>query len=643
MHRHTAAATLVAASATLAVALTSTAAAQQRPAQGAAQAPAVPQALQNERRDDPRPAPARAEGDGPFPKLIIRGATLIDGTGGPPRGPVDIVVENNRITEIVGVGTPGLPIDTARRPKGATREIDAHGMYVLPGLVDLHVHQGTQLKAPHSEYYNKLWMAHGITTVRGVPFASFDYSIKERARSAKNEITAPRYVVYQRPGSGWDQGPVRTPEAARAWVRWLAQNGGEGMKLGAERPDIMAALLDEARKVGLGSTAHLAQIGVAQMNADEATRLGLQAVTHFYGLFESMYDNHQVQPWPPDLNYNNEQDRFGQVARQWNLVTPRGEKWNAFLARLRERDVTLDATMVAYLTGRDMFHHMYAPWHAQYTLPSLWDFYAPSRANHGSYWYYWTTWDEVAWRNFFRVWMMFLNDYKNMGGRVTASSDAGFIYNTPGFSTIQEMELLQEAGFHPLEVIRAATFHAAETLARPRGKPIEYGAVQVGLLADLQIVAENPVANLKVLYGTGALKLNDRTGKPEQVGGVKWTIKDGIVYDAKQLLADVARMVEEQRKARSMTVAPSLPAAVEMTQVSPADSAFVRIMTTPLSARVFVNDVEVGAGRIRVKLPVGVNRMRVESTGCDTQQQTVAVHRVAERVVSVALQGPQCR
>jgi len=530
--------------------------AQQRPQAAPGQAaPAAakavaPPALVAERREDPKVAPDRHEGDGPFAKLIIRGATLIDGTGAPPRGPVDIVVEGNRITDIAGVGTPGVPIDSAKRPKGAAREIDGSGMYVMPGLVDLHVHQGTLQKAPESEYYNKLWLAHGITTVRGVPFASFEYSMKEKARSAENKITAPRYVVYQRPGTGWDLGPVRTPEQARAWVRWIAQHGADGLKIGAERPDIMAALLDEAKKLGLGSTAHLQQTGVAQMNADEATRLGLGTVTHFYGLFEAMYDNNSIQPWPVDMNYNNEQDRFGQVARQWRLVTPHSAKWNALLAKFKERDVTLDPTMVAYLTGRDMYHHMFAPWHQKYTLPTLWDYYTPSRTNHGSYWYYWTTADEIEWRNFYRVWMEFLNDYKNMGGRVTASSDAGFIYNTPGFSTIQEMELLQEAGFHPLEVIRAATYHAAETLAKPKGKDIEVGAVRVGMLADMMVVDQNPLENLKVLYGTGALKLNDKTGQAEYVGGVKWTIKDGVVYDAKQLLADVNRMVEQQRKSR---------------------------------------------------------------------------------------------
>ena len=67
-------------------------------------------------------------------------------------------------------------------------------------------------------------------------------------------------------------------------------------------------------------------------------------------------------------------------------------------------------------------------------------------------------------------------------------------------------------------------------------------------MADILIVDQNPIENLKVLYGIGALKLNDQTGKPEWVGGVKYTIKDGILFDAKQLLADVATMVEEQRK-----------------------------------------------------------------------------------------------
>jgi imidazolonepropionase-like amidohydrolase len=527
--------------------------AQQRPP---SPQPAPVRDQPDENSSDPRVAPARKEGEGPFTRLVIRGVTVIDGTGAPPRGPMDVVVEGNQITQVASVGYPGLRIDSAGRPRRGDREIDATGMYLMPGLVDLHVHQGTTQKAAMSEYYNKLWLGHGITTVRGVPFASWSYSIGEKARSAKNEITAPRYYVYQRPGTGWPNGRITTPEQARAWVRWLAQNGGDGLKLGAERPPIMAALIDEAKKLGLGTTAHLAQTGVAQMNADMATKLGLEAVTHFYGLFESMYDSASVQPWPIDMNYNNEQHRFGQVAQQWKLVTPRGEKWKQLLKNFKERDVTLDPTMVTYVTGRDLVHHMNAPWHDKYTLPSLMDFYTTSRAAHGSYWFYWTTADEIAWKNFYRVWMMFLNDYKNMGGRVTASSDAGFIYNTPGFSTIEELEMLQEAGFHPIEAVRGATMHAAEALFKPKGTEPTFGVIRPGMLADMAIMEYNPLENFKVMFASGALKLNDATGKPEWVGGVRWTIKDGIVYDAKQLMQDVARLVEEQKRARGQAVTP---------------------------------------------------------------------------------------
>jgi hypothetical protein len=54
-----------------------------------------------------------------------------------------------------------------------------------------------------------------------------------------------------------------------------------------------------------------------------------------------------------------------------------------------------------------------------------------------------------------------------------------------------------------------------------------------------------------VLYGTGAVRLNDETGEPERIGGIKYTIKDGIVYDAKQLLEDVRQMVEHEKQERA--------------------------------------------------------------------------------------------
>src|SRR5262245_19390967 len=258
------------------------------------------------------PAPNRApdEGRGPFRTLVIRNAILIDGTGSPPQSPVDIVIENNRISSVRSAGTPGLPPRQNRQPQNADHEIDAAGMYVLPGFIDSHAHAGGRPKNPDAEYPYKLWLAHGVTTVRGVPLASNQFTVKEKERSARNEIVAPRIFNYQRPGSGWDKGPIETPEAAREWVRWAASNGVDGLKLNSHRPEIMAALLDEAKKFGMGSTAHLAQTGVAQMNALKAAQLGLGAVTHFYGHFEALLKDYVVQPWPVGQNYNDEHMRL---------------------------------------------------------------------------------------------------------------------------------------------------------------------------------------------------------------------------------------------------------------------------------------------------------------------------------------------
>ena len=527
---------------------------------GLALAAAVPltTAVAQENEKDPRPAPPRAEGEGPFERLIIRNATVIDGTGAPPRGPIDVVVEGNRIKSLFSVDAAAGDMRASDRPQGATKEIDAKGMYVLPGFVDLHLHTGETPKTPDAEYTYKLWLAHGITAGRGVPFASPAFSESEKVRSARNEITAPRMFTYRLPLDEWEA-DIESPELAREWVRKAAASGIDGLKLNAYPPEIMAAVIDEARKHHLGTTAHLSQQGVAQMNALDAARLGLGTVTHFYGLFEALYDGYDVQPWPPGHNHADEQHRFSQVARQWSLVHgPGSDEWKALLTELKSLNVILDPTMTAYLASRDFMHRRNADWHETYTLPSLWDFYLPNRANHGSYYFDWTSWDETAWRNFYRVWMAFLNDYKNLGGRVTVSSDAGFIFNTFGFSTIEEMELLQEAGFHPLEVIRGATLHGAQALFEPKGRPIEFGVVRPGLLADLVIVPEDPVANLKVLYGTGAVRLNEETGKAERVGGIRYTIKDGIVYDARKLLADVARMVEKQKQERGLTRLPAI-------------------------------------------------------------------------------------
>src|SRR5207249_165350 len=171
---------------------------------------------------NPSPNRRAGEGEGPFDRLVIRGVTVIDGTGAQPRGPMDVVVEKNRIARVVGVGVPHVVIKESDRPARGSKEIDGAGMYLMPGFIDLHVHTGGVPKAPDAEYVHKLWMAHGVTTVRGVPAGPMDWTLRERQRSARNEIVAPRIYAYFVPftGEGWTNPAVITPETGRQWVRW---------------------------------------------------------------------------------------------------------------------------------------------------------------------------------------------------------------------------------------------------------------------------------------------------------------------------------------------------------------------------------------------------------------------------------------
>ena len=475
-------------------------------------------------------------GDGPYSQLIIRGVTLINGDGSPPRGPIDIVIENNVIKDIKVIGYPGVEINENYRPKlkKGGHELDATGMYLLPGFIDMHGHIGGGAQGADPEYVFKLWMAHGVTTVREPGGKGVDWALNLKKLSSQNKIVAPRifaYTGFGQTGKNFNplnDAPISTPEMARKWVRANADKGADGIKFFGAEPEIMEAALDENKKLGLGSACHHAQLSVARWNVLHSARSGLTSMEHWYGLPEALFDDRTVQDYPLDYNYQNEQHRFEEAGKLWKQAAePFSDHWNNVMDELISLDFTLDPTFNIYEASRDLHRARRAEWHEKYTLPSLWKFFEPSKISHGSYWHYWGTEQEIEWKENFRLWMAFINEYKNRGGRVTTGSDSGFIYQLYGFAYIRELELLREAGFHPLEVIRAATLNGAEALKMDH----KIGSIQIGKLADFVIVEENPLVNLKALYGTGAIKLTD-DNEIVRVGGVKYTIKDGVIYDA---------------------------------------------------------------------------------------------------------------
>ena len=496
------------------------------------------------------PAPGVAppkghECTGPYRRLVLENANIIDGAGAPIQGPVTIVIEGDRIVDLRGRGTGSLHLAAEHFSGDDTRVIDASGKYVLPGLIDAHAHLGSPTHGltgalTEPDYVLKLWLAHGITTIREPgALMGLEWTLDHKRRGDNGEIAAPRMKVH-----ALFPELLSSPSGAREWVRAVHRKGADGVKFLGAPPKAMAAAIDEARQLQMKTMCHHSQVAVAQMNVLDTARLGLHSMEHWYGLPEAMFTDRRVQNYPADYNYNNEQDRFSLAGVVWEQTAgPGSATWSDTIKELIGLDFTLTPTFTVYEANRDLMRARRAEWLDDFAMPYVTRAFEPSPKIHGSFHYDWSTADEIAWKRNYQRWMIFINDYKNAGGRIAAGSDSGFIYNLYGFGFVRELELLQEAGFHPLEVVQAATLNGAQLL----GIDDETGSIQIGKKADLVVVDQNPLANFKVLYGTGHVQLDRATGKVERTSGILHTIKDGCVFDARALLASVKEMVAARK------------------------------------------------------------------------------------------------
>jgi len=473
-------------------------------------------------------------GKRPGGRLAIRNAMVVAGNGTPAEGPYDVVLENGRIVEMTGLDPVALKDGRARRPP-ADAEIDAAGRYLLPGLINAHAHLQNErggLPQPY-QYQFKLWLASGVTTIRDVSSGGDPKAFLElKEQSRRGLLEAPRIYVY----AGYTRPPVpRTPDQARARVRELKTIGVDGIKIGGLDRDIMAAMEDEAQLLDLPIAHH---IGVEETTAWDDVRFGTRSIEHWYGVPDAAFPD-GVQNFPSNFNYNDETHRFRYAGRIWREADR--ERLQEILRAMAANNVAWDPTLVIYEASRDLQRAQNQPWFKDYLHPTLEEFFRPNPANHGSYFLGWSSTDEAFWKENYRIWMAALRDFDRYGGLIGVGEDAGFIYQMYGFGVIREMELHQEAGFHPLKVIQHATLNNAKML----GVETEIGRIRVGHRADVIIVNGNPLEDLKVLYPTGTSAVKD--GKEVRAGGVEWTIKDGIPYHGPRLMTEVKDLVAKAR------------------------------------------------------------------------------------------------
>ncbi|MFC1639320.1 amidohydrolase family protein [Gemmatimonadota bacterium] len=462
-----------------------------------------------------------------YDRLLIRDVHLIDGNGTPMTGPSHVIVENDRITYV------------GRRVDGDfDAVIDGNGRFLLPGLINQHVHFRPH---PHGgnydgmQYQFNLMLGVGITTARVV--GGENRSIPLREQSANGEIIAPRIFVYA--GTGGE-----TVEQAVESVQRAHELGADGIKFFGMDHEPMAAMLAEARRLGLRSAHH---VGVEETDVWDDIAGHTTTIEHWYGIPDAAIP-YGSQSFPPDYNYTNELDRFRWAGRLFKDADP--EKLSVVLQTMVDSNVSWVPTLTIYEATRDITRAANQPWFEDFLHPTLENYYTPDLTSHGSFYLEWTTEDEIEWKNNYQLWFAALREFAERGGIIGAGDDAGFIYRMYGTGLIRELELQQEAGFHPLDVIKHATGNNALLL----GAEDELGRIKAGYKADLILVNNNPLVNMKVLYPIPTTV--PTAGGYEAGGMVAWTIKDGYVYDASRLREEVKEIVRTARLNIPRTLVP---------------------------------------------------------------------------------------
>ncbi len=455
-------------------------------------------------------------------ELLVTNAMVVVGVGTPAEGPYDIYIKDGVIQGISG-SKAGAEIRQQDLP-----QLDAKGGYVLPGFINMHAHSmytraGIDMAQP---YQHHLWLASGITTIRDLG-SDLEETLKNKKQSAAHEIIAPRVFVY--PGI-W--GNHSEKDLKQKIVDYHKQ-GVDGLKFGMMDKQTFTAASKLAKQYKLKVANH---VGVEDMNAWDNIKAGTTTIEHWYGVPDAAL--HGVQQFPADMNYSNELHRFRYAGRLWREADE--EKLDAVLQGMADSGVAWDPTLVIYEASRDLQRATSSPWFKDYLHPGLEKFFQPNADSHGSFFWGWTSTDEVYWKENYQIWFKALRNFADKGGIITTGEDGGYIYQLYGFGYLRELQLHQEAGFHPLEVIKHATVNSAKIL----GQDGKLGQIRIGYTADLVIVNGNPLADLSVLLPRNIKPL---TGD-DSTGGIVWTIKEGRPYHAPTLLQGVRNMVKESRK-----------------------------------------------------------------------------------------------
>jgi imidazolonepropionase-like amidohydrolase len=423
-------------------------------------------------------APAAPPAAGPGP-LVLRGVTVIDGTGREPLPGMDVVIDGERIVAVAATGQ-------ARYATGA-RVLELSGRYVMPGLIDTHAHvtilifhrqaDGTtrsEYRRDLSERVLRLLLAHGVTTVRN-PSAPAEAGVALREDVRRGAIAGPRILT-----SGEHLGDRRmTAAELRAEVRRQVAAGVDMIKVySALRPEQVGAVIEEAHGLGVPVVGHL-----HLTTWTEGARMGIDAITHGAS-WSAAY-----LPEAKRARYGQAGD-FMRARLDWlEWIDLDGPEVAGKIRELAARRIPVDPTLITYHTKFFGDDPRWTEHPGQALVPEL-----AARWHEGQTWVAgWTAEDFARARSLWPKMEELIRRYRAGGVLLAAGSDLPQPWTIPGISLHEELELLVQAGLPPAEVLRIATRNGAEAL----GLLGELGTVETGKRADLLVLSADPLAEIR--------------------------------------------------------------------------------------------------------------------------------------------------
>lgn len=402
--------------------------------------------------------------------LTIRNATVVNVATGQLLHHASIVVDGNRITYV----GPAVALD---RSRGET--VDATGLYVIPGLWDMHVHTYFGDTASYhvgSELILPLFIANGITGIRDMG-SNLDAVIRARDSVTAHKLIGPRMVVsgpmLDGPQTGYKAAlRIATPDDGRAAVRMLKEHGADFVKLQSGIPrDAYFAIADEATRVGMPFEGHVPDA----IRAAEAIDAHQQSFEHLLGVFEAS-SRHEAS-----------MIAGGKKGAAEFLETYDAERERSIIRALARHRVWQCPTLVSDLgTPADFAQDPGLPY---------WPRRAVDRWRQGSLRILdsTNTSTQAVQRRFVDHELEVVRKLHLANIPFLAGSDAPAGYDlVPGASLHRELQWLVAAGFTPLEALQTATLNPAVFLKRQS----DFGSVAPGKIADLIMLSRNPLTDI---------------------------------------------------------------------------------------------------------------------------------------------------